>query len=178
MNLCFLLPVMRSKWRGRNPGLAWFQNSLLSMFNFHGNLDWCLAYPFMWVLNIKQQARNRSNMIANWLEIYRRLYPFHLLKITCVTYILVTSGPSLQRSAPWRHLSLCKLQTASWPFTRASLSNYRPGIAPKRPTCVRLLWKHFLFDGLNILTTSSSLQLSPVAKWCVVLASNLGLKLA
>ena len=132
----------------------------------------------MWVLNIKQQARNWLNIIANRLEIYRRFYPFHLLKTTCVTYMLVTSGPSLRGSAPWKHLSLCKPQSASWPFTRASLSNYRPGIAPKRPTCVRFLWKHFLLDGLNILATSPSLQLSPVAKWCVVLASNLGLKLA
>ena len=122
-------------------------------------------------------SSNRHEIDWIWLQI-DWLYPFHLLKTTFVTYILVTSGPSLRGSAPWKHLSLCKLQVASWPFTRASLSNYRPGIAPKRPTCVRLLWKHFLLDGLNILATSSSLQLSPVAKWCVVPASNLGLKLA
>ena len=39
----------------------------------------------------------------------------------------------------WSLKILEPLQAASWPFTRASLSNYRPGIAPKRPTCVRFL---------------------------------------
>ena len=56
---------MRSEWRGRNPGLAWSQNSLLSMFNFHSNqID---AWPR---LSCKFSISSNTHQITwIWLQI-------------------------------------------------------------------------------------------------------------
>ena len=53
---------MRSDWKGRNPGLAWSQNSLLSMFNFHGNLNWCLALTLSFHVGSQYQATGRKSL--------------------------------------------------------------------------------------------------------------------